>query len=111
MNRVLIFEMFLFALVVAGVLLDSLGLERAGQVFLTVGIIDLLMSLAAWRNWPILRGDISNNAPLSKRDSGEMARDEFSMDHDRPSAGFAIELAIIGMVVFPLGFVLLQFFA
>jgi hypothetical protein len=44
-----------------GWLFGSIGLERAGHVFLTVGIIDLLMSSAAWRGWSILRGDASNN--------------------------------------------------
>ena len=72
-----------------GLLFGSIGLERARHVFLTVGIIDLLMSSAAWRGWSILRGDASNNAPLSKRDSGEVARDEYSLDHERPSTGLA----------------------
>ena len=40
-----------------GLLFGSIVLERAGHVFLTVGIIDLLMSIAAWRGWSILRGD------------------------------------------------------
>ncbi len=111
MNRVVVFEIFLFVLVVAGVLLGSIGLEKAGQVFLTVGIIDILMSLAAWRRWPILRGDVSNNAPLNKRDSGEAARDEYSMDQDRPSAGFVARTAVIGGVAFGIGIVLLLFFA
>ena len=68
-----------------GLLFGSIGLERARHVFLTVGIIDLLMSSAAWRGWSILRGDAVNHAPLSKRDSGEVARDEYSLDHERPS--------------------------
>jgi len=38
-----------------GLLFGSIGLERARHVFLTVGIIDLLMSSAAWRGWSILR--------------------------------------------------------
>lgn len=62
-----------------GLLFGSIGLERAGHVFLAVGIIDLLMSIAAWHGWSILQGDASNTAPLSKRDSGEVARDEYSM--------------------------------
>jgi hypothetical protein len=60
-----------------GLLFGSIGLERARHVFLTVGIIDLLMSIAAWRGWTTLWGDASNNAPLTKRDSGEVARDEY----------------------------------
>ena len=47
-------------------LFGSIGLERARHVFPTVGIIDLLMSIAAWRGWSMLRGDASNNAPESR---------------------------------------------
>jgi hypothetical protein len=54
-----------------GLLVGSTGLDRAAHVIPAVGIIDLLMSSAAWRGWSILRADASNNAPLSKRDSGE----------------------------------------
>src|SRR5512138_1969517 len=111
MNRVIIFEIFLFVLVTAGVLFSSLGLDRAAYVFLTVGIIDILMSLAAWRRWPILRGDVSNNTPLTRRDSGEVARDEYSADHDQPSARFIVTTAVIGAVTVGVGVVLLQFFA
>ena len=94
-----------------GLLFGSIGLARAGHVFLTVGMIDILMSLAAWRRWPILRGDVSNNAPLNRRDSGEAARDEYSADRDRPSAGFIVTTAVIGAVAIGVGVVLLQFFA
>ena len=106
MNRVIAFEIFIFALVIVGLLFGSIGLERAGYVFLTVGIIDLLMSMAAWRGWSILRGDVSNNAPLSKRDSGEMAPDEYSLDQGRPSARFMVTIASIGVVAFGIGLVL-----
>jgi hypothetical protein len=83
-----------------GLLFGSIGLERARHVFLTVGIIDLLMSSAAWRGWSILRGDASNNVPLSKRDSGEVARDEYSLDHERPSTRFMVIIASLGIVAF-----------
>ncbi len=111
MNRVIIFEVFLFALLAIGMLLGSLELDRAGQVFLTVGMIDLIMGLAAWRNWPILRGDVSNNAPLSKRDAGETARDEYAVDQDRPSSGFIAKIVATGAVALSIGAVLLLFFA
>ena len=92
-------------------LFGSIGLERAGHVFLTVGIIDLLMSIAAWRGWSILRGDASNNAPLSQRDSGEAARDEYSLDHERPSTRFMVTIASLGIVAFGIGPVLLLLYS
>jgi CoA-transferase family III len=67
-----------------GLLFGSIGLERARHVFLTVGIIDLLMSSAAWRGWSILRGDASNNAPESR---------EMLVKMDHPTIG---ELPLVG---------------
>jgi hypothetical protein len=106
-NRVILFELVFFASVIVGARIGSIGWETAGQVFLTFGIINLLMSIAAWRGWSILRGDASNNAPLSKRDSGEVARDEYALDHERPSTRFIVTIASIGIVAFSIGLVLL----
>jgi hypothetical protein len=111
MNRVIIFQMVLLALLIVGSLLGSIGRERVGQVFLAVGIIDLILSIASWRGWPILRGDISNNAPLSTRDSGEGAHDEYSLDHEQPSTEFIVKIASIGIVTFGVGIVLLLLYS
>lgn len=94
-----------------GLLFSSIGLERARHVFLTVGIINLLMSSAAWRDWLILRGDDSNNAPLSKRDSGEVACEEYSLDHERSSTRFMVTIASLGIVAFSIGLVLLLLYS
>ena len=94
-----------------GLLFGSTGLERARRVFLTVGIIDLLISSAAWRGWSILRGDASNHAPLSKRDSREVARDEYSLDHERRSTRFMVTIASLGIVAFSIGLVLLLLYS
>jgi hypothetical protein len=109
MNKVIIFQMVLFAVLVVGSLLGSIGWERVGQVFLAVGIIDLILSIAAWRGWPILRGDIANNTPLSKRDSGEAARDEYAIAHDHPSTGFVVKIAGIGILTVGFGVILIVF--
>ena len=69
------------------------------------------MSSAAWRGWSILRGDALNNAPLSKRDSGEGARDEYSLDHERPSTRFMVTIASLGIVAFSIGLVLLLLYS
>jgi hypothetical protein len=111
MNRVIAFEIFIFVVVIIGLLFGSIGWERVGYVFLTVGILNLLMSIAAWRGWSILRGDTSNNAPLSKRDSGEVARDAYSLDHERPSTQFIATIASIGVVAFGIGLVLVLLYS
>lgn len=109
MNRIIIFQMVLFALLIVGSLLGSIGWERVGQVFLVVGIIDLILSIAAWRGWPILRGDISNNAALSKRDYGEATRDKYSVDDDHPSAGFLMRITGVGILTCGVGVILLVY--
>jgi hypothetical protein len=96
---------------IKGLLFGSIGLERARHVFLTVGIIDLLARSVAWRGWSILRGDASNNAPLSKRDSGEVARDEYSLDHERPSTRFMVTIDSLGIVAFGIRLVLLLLYS
>lgn len=111
MNRIILFETFIFAVVIVSAVFGSIGLERVGQVFLAVGIIDLIMSMAAWRGWPILRGDASNQRPLNKRDSGEVARDEFSWDYESPSTGFTVKIAALGIFSFGIGVILLLYFA
>jgi len=91
--------------------METKGLERARRVFLTVGIIDLLMSSAAWRGWSILRGDASNNAPHSKPDSGEVAHDDYSLDHERPSTRFIVTIASPGIVALSIGLVLVLLYS
>jgi hypothetical protein len=83
MNRVIIIQMGLFAILIVGSLLGLISWERVGQVSLAVGIIDLILSIAAWRGWPILRGDIALNNPLSKRDSREATCDEYAIARER----------------------------
>ena len=107
MNKLILFEIVLFASVLTGSLFGILSLQRAGQVFLAIGIIDLIMSIAALRNWPMLRGDISNIAPLSKRDSDETPRNQYSSDHDRPSTGFVIMAAVTGIIAIAIGAILI----
>ena len=109
MNKVIIFELVLLAVLIVGSLLGSIGWERVGQIFLAVGIIDLILSIAAWRGWPILRGDIANNAPLSNRDSREATSDEYAIAHGHPTIGFEVKIAGIGILTVVIGVILIVF--
>jgi hypothetical protein len=110
MNRVIIIQLVLFVLLIIGSLSGLISWERVGQIFLAVGIIDLILSIAAWQGWPILRGDVANNNPLSKLDSREAASDEFAIAYDRPSTGFIVKIAGIGILTVVAG-VILNIFA
>lgn len=109
MKRVIIFQLVLFTVLIIVSLLGSIGWKRVGEVFLAVGIIDIILSIAAWRGWPILRGDISNNAPLSNRDFGEVAREEYATAHIRQSIGFVMRIAGIGIFIVGIGVILIIF--
>jgi hypothetical protein len=110
MNRILAFEVLLFVVLVAAALLGYVGLERVGQVILGIGLIELVLSLLAWAGWPVLRGDISGNRALTKQDSRETARDDpSSIDHDRASRAFAIQLALAGVLATGMGVILIFF--
>jgi hypothetical protein len=109
MNKVIIFQLVLFMVLIVGSILGFIGWNRVGQVFLAAGIIDLILSIAAWRGWPILRGDIANDAPLSKRDSSEAASDEYALAHVRPSIRFVVKIAGIGILIIGIGVILIVF--
>jgi hypothetical protein len=106
MNRVIIIQLVLFVLLIIGSLSGLISWERVGYVFLAVGIYDLILSFAVWRGWPILRGDIANNNPLRKLDSREAASDEFAIAYDRPSTGFIVQIAGIGILTVVVGIIL-----
>jgi hypothetical protein len=84
MNKPILFQVILFVLLLMGSFAGLISLLRLGQVFLGIGILDLVLSAAALLGWPMLRGDISEQAPLSRRDSHEVSS-EYLPDHDRPS--------------------------
>jgi hypothetical protein len=110
MNKFILFEIILFAIVVIGSLFGFISPQRTGQVFLAIGIIDLVMSMAAWRGWPMLRGNISDLAPFNKRDSDEITHNEYSLDHERPSIGFVLRVAITGIIAISIGLPLILIF-
>jgi hypothetical protein len=109
MNKIIIFQMVLFMLLIVASILGFIGWNRVGQVFLAVGIIDIILSIAAWRGWPILRGDIANDAPLSKRDSSEAATGNYALADVRPSIGFVVKIAGIGILIIGIGVILIVF--
>lgn len=67
MNKLILFQIILFALLIVALISGIASLFRLGQVFLGIGILDLVISVAALLGWPMLRGDISNQAQLSRQ--------------------------------------------
>lgn len=111
MNKLILFEMILFVFIVIGSLLGVLTWYRAGQVFLAIGVVALVMSIAAWRGWPMLRGDISHFAPLSKRDSSEIASNGYLMEQESPSIGFVLRVTLSGFIAIAIGLYLILSFS
>lgn len=103
MDKLTLFEIFLFVFILIGSLLGDITWYRAGQVFLAIGVIALIMSIAAWRGWPMLRGDISHFAPLSKRDSSEIAGNGYPMEQESPSIRFVLCVTISGFIAIAIG--------
>jgi hypothetical protein len=67
MNKLILFQIILFALLIVALISGIVSLFRLGQVFLGIGILDLVISVAALLGWPMLRGDISNQAQFSRQ--------------------------------------------
>jgi hypothetical protein len=95
-NKLILFQISLFVLLLIGSFAGLVSLLRVGQLFLGIGILDLVASAAALLGWPMLRGDVLDQARLSSRDSREVAAGGYSLDGDRPSTGFALRLALVG---------------
>jgi hypothetical protein len=108
MNRFIIFHIVIITLLMVGSLSEFISWDRVGQVFLAIAIYDFILSIAGWRGWPILRGDISSNAPLSKQDSGEAIRNEYLLE-EHPYIGFVKKVAGAGILAFGVGVILLVF--
>jgi hypothetical protein len=106
MNTFIIIQIILFTLLIVGSLSGFIGWGRVGQIFLAIGLYDLILSIAAWRGWPILRGDVSYNTPLNKRDTGEAILNRYSLG-ERPSIGFVMKLAGAGILTCSVGVILL----
>ncbi len=107
MNKFILIEIILVAFVVVSSLFGFISVLRVGQVVLALGIIDLLISLAAFFGWPVLRGDVTNLAPLNRQESFEIVRDDYTVNHNRPSTVFAIRIAVTGIIAIGIGLVLI----
>lgn len=107
MNKFILIEIILVAIVVVSSLFGFISLLRVGQGILALGIINLVISLAAFFGWPVLRGDVTDLAPINRQESFEIARDEYALNHDRASSVFAIKVAVTGIIAIGVGLVLI----
>lgn len=111
MNKFILTELILLACIVMSSVFGFISWHRAGQIFLGIGVIALIMSIAAWRGWPMLRGDISHFAPLSKRDSSEIIGNGYPMEQGGPSIGFVLRVTVSGFIAIALGLYLILSFS
>ena len=107
MNKLFIVLIILTSVSIFGYLFRVISLAQTGQILLAFGIMDILIGLAAWRGWKILRGDIAENAPLNKHDAGEKAHNEIGPGAGRPTDRFAVEMASFGIATAIVGLALI----
>jgi hypothetical protein len=111
MNKLIFFEAILLILVLVSYLSGGISVLKAGQVILGIGIIDLVIGIFSLFGWRILRGDVSDKAPLDKIDSREITVDDYIICSDRPSTSFGIKLILLGTIVVVVGLVLMLIFS
>ena len=107
MNSLFIIQLILIGVLIFSFFFRVVSLAQTGQILLALGIINLLIGLAAWRGWKILRGDIAENVPLNNHDTGEEAYKEFGLGAGRPTNQFAVEMAGFGIAAAFIGLALM----
>lgn len=108
MSGFILFEILLLALIWISSLFDIVSLATVGFVFISFSLINFIIVLVAWRDWPILRGDISDISPIQRQDGYELGHGDSSLDHDRPSTRLIILLFAIGVIALSAGVLLIQ---
>jgi hypothetical protein len=108
MSGFIIFEILLLALILIFSLFDVISSATAAFVFLGFSLSNFIIGLSAWRGWPILRGDISENSPIKRQDGYELGHDDSSLDHDRPSTRLIVLMFTIGVIALSVGILLFQ---
>lgn len=106
MNKPIIFQLILYIVVIGGAVSGLLTILRAGQVILGMGIIDLILGIAALLRMPILRGDVSTLNPLGIGDMGE-GGDGHDLENVRPSTRLWLPMLFIGIVGIIVGLVMI----
>ena len=108
MSGFIIFEILLLALIWISSLFDVVSSTTVSFVFIGIGLINFIIGLFAWRGWPILRGDISDNSPIQRQDGYELGHGDTSLDHDRPSTRLIVLIFTIGVITLSVGILLFQ---
>jgi hypothetical protein len=111
MNKLIAFEAILLIFILVSYLTGGISLPKAGQVILGIGIIDLVIGIFSLFGWRILRGDVSDQAPLNKIDSREITVDNSIIYPERPSTSFGIKLILLGIIVVVVGLVVILIFS
>ena len=98
MSRLILFEIAIFILAAIASLSGMIDIQKAGQVLIALGIIDLALAVLAWIGVPIARGDISFFEPIKSRELEVISPEQATSDVVRPSAGVVARTAGIGII-------------
>ena len=108
MSGFILFEILLLALITILFLFDVVSSATAAFVFIGCSLSNFIIGLSAWRGWPILRGDVSDNSPIQRQDGYQLGQGESSLDHNRPSSNIIIFIFALGVVALIVGVLLFQ---
>jgi hypothetical protein len=108
MSGFILFEILLLALIMILFLFDVVSSATAAFVFIGFSLSNFIIALSAWRGWPILRGDVSDNSPIKRQDGYQLGQGESSLDQNRPSANVIIFIFALGVVALSVGVLLFQ---
>ncbi len=98
MSRLILIEFVVFILAAISSLSGIVAVERAAQVLLAIGIINLALAILAWIRMPVIRGDISLLEPIASRELEVISPKQDRSDLIHPSARLVVRTAGIGIV-------------
>lgn len=109
MFNLLIFDTLLIVLFALSSFLGVINFTRAGQVLIGIAVLNFTLAVLSFFGWPVLRGDISTQLPLTKQELIESQDDLNPSKQERPSRSFVFGLIGLGVVAFAVGLILIFF--
>jgi len=107
MVYLLIFDALFIVLLILFSFVGVINATRAGQVLIGSSLIHITLAVFSYFGWPVLRGDISSQFPLTRQDSIERQSDPDLSKQERPSRIFVFGLVGLGVFALVAGLLLI----
>ncbi len=96
MIYLLIFDMLFIVLFILASWFGMINPTRAGEVLLGIALINIVLAIFSYFQWPVLRGDISQQAPLTRRDGITKQGSLDLSQAQHPPKSFVFGLFVLG---------------